>query len=477
MRFAPSPTGELHIGSVRTILYNYLFARQRGGRLVLRIEDTDQDRLVAGAIDSIYDGLHWLGIHWDEGPREKGPFAPYVQSERLPLYREHAETLLAAGHAYPCFCTRERLAKMRKEQEARGEVTRYDRLCRRLSPDEVRTRLAAGGVHTIRLKVPEEGSIGTRDLIHGERSWELRTLDDQVLLKSDGFPTYHLAVVVDDHVMRISHVLRGDEWFPSLPKHLLLYQAFGWQPPAHGHLPLVLGKDKKKLSKRHGSTAVREFREQGYLPEALVNFLALIGWAPPDENEVLTMEDLLAKWSLERCHDSPGIWDTDRLDYFDGIHIRRLSDEELADRLQEFLPAGAPRDLVRAAAPLVKERIKTLAGAGPLLEFLFTDELSYDPVLLVVKQRGAEETRRALERARRIAAEGPFTYERIGPELEALAEELGWKKGDFFLALRVALTGKRVTPPLDGSMLLLGRERTVARLDAAIERLNQKAPA
>ena len=477
VRFAPSPTGELHIGSVRTTLYNYLFARQNGGKLLLRIEDTDQERLVPTAIDSIYDGLHWLGIRWNEGPREGGPFAPYVQSERLALYRQHADALVAMGTAYPCFCTKERLLEMRKAQEARKEITRYDRLCRRIAPKEAKARVEAGEAHTIRLKVPEEGAIGLRDLIHGEVHWELRNVDDQVLMKSDGFPTYHLAVVVDDHVMRISHVLRGDEWLPSLPKHLLLYQDFGWEVPAHGHLPTVLGPDHKKLSKRHGATAVREFREQGYLPEALVNFLALIGWSPGTEEEVFTMEDLIAKWRLEQVQDSPGIWDKERLDYFNGIHIRRLSDEQLAERLEDFLPAGVSRDLVRAAVPIIKERIKTLAEARPLLEFLFTDELDYPAADLVVKQHTPSDTRQALARLASRIGEGAFTRERIEAELDAIAAELGWKRGDLFMAIRVAVTGKKVTPPLPESILLLGKQRTLARLREAIDRLSDKVPA
>ncbi len=477
LRFAPSPTGELHIGSVRTTLYNYLFARQHQGALILRIEDTDQERLVPTAVDSIYDGLRWLGIRWDEGPREGGPFAPYIQSERLPLYRGHADALVGVGAAYPCFCTKERLAEMRKAQEARRELTRYDRLCRRIEPEEAKQRVEAGEQHTIRLRVPDEGAIGLRDLIHGDVHWELENVDDQILMKSDGFPTYHLAVVVDDHVMGVSHVLRGDEWLPSLPKHLLLYRYFGWEAPAHGHLPIVLGPDHKKLSKRHGATAVREFREQGYLAEALVNFLALIGWSPGTEEEVFTIEDLIARWRLEQSQDSPGIWDRDRLNYFNGIHIRRLSDDELTRRLDGFLPAGASPDLVRAAVPLIKERIATLADATRLLEFLFNDELDYDTTLLLVKQRNADETREALSRATRLLSEGAFTRERVEPALDGLAEELGWKRGDLFMAVRVAVTGKRVTPPLIESILLLGRERTLARLRAAVDRLGDRVTA
>ena len=476
MRFAPSPTGELHIGSVRTTLYNFLFAKRHGGRLVLRIEDTDQERLVPTAIDSIYDGLHWLGITWDEGPREGGPYAPYIQSERLSLYHEHAAALLRLDAAYRCFCTKERLEEMRREQQARGDaITRYDRRCRVIEPAEALARVEAGEQHTIRLKVPFEGTIGTRDLVHGEVSWHLKDLDDQVLVKSDGFPTYHLAVVVDDHVMRISHVLRADEWLPSLPKHLLLFRAFGWEEPAFGHLPQVLGPDRKKLSKRHGATAVREFRDQGYVPEALVNFLALIGWAPGTEDEVFTMAGLIERWRLEQVQPSGGIWDRERLDYFSGVHIRRLAPDELARRLLPFLPATVDPQVLADAVPLIQERIETLADVREMLAFLFTDELDYAPELLVAKKRTPGETRAALERAAESLARLPrFAHTDVEPALRGLAAEIGWKATELFMAIRVATTGRTVGGPILESIALLGRERTLARLRDAVERLGPK---
>jgi glutamyl-tRNA synthetase len=473
VRFAPSPTGELHIGGVRTILYNYLFARQHGGALVLRIEDTDQERLVPTAIDSIYDGLSWLGIRWDEGPREGGPHAPYVQSERLPLYQEHARTLVETGGGYPCFCSKERLDEMRREQQARGlAVTRYDRRCRTIPPAEAKARVAAGEPHTIRLKVPDEGTVGARDLIHGEVSWETKDIEDAILLKSDGFPTYHLAVVVDDHLMRISHILRGDEWLPSLPKHLLLYRAFAWDPVPTAHLPQVLGPDRKKLSKRHGSTAVREFREQGYCPEALVNFLALIGWSPGTVEEFFSLEELVRRWRLEHVQDSPGIWSRERLNHFNGWYIRRLPPDELARRLGPFLPRSATYDLVAAAVPLVQGRIQTLAEARDMLAFLFTDELDYPPDLLVVKKHTAEDTRAALLAAAGvISAATQAADDELEERLKKLAAEIGWSGGDLFMAMRVAVTGKTVTPPLIESILLLGRERAGARIRDAADRL------
>src|SRR5947207_2816277 len=313
-RAAPPPAGALHLGSVRTSLYNLLLARQRDGVVILRVEDTDQDRLVAGAIDSIYDGLHWLGITWHEGPQEGGPFAPYVQSERLPLYQKHAQELIDKGAAYYCFCSKERLAALRAEQEARHEITRYDRHCRNIAPAEAAERTKTES-HVVRLKVPDEGILGIDDLVHGHIEWQANTVEDQVILKSDGFPTYHLAVVIDDHVMGITHIIRGDEWVASVPKHLLIYRAFGWDVPPMAHVPSVLGPDGKKLSKRHGSTAVSQFREDGYLPEALVNYLALIGWSPGTEDEVFSMDDLIRVWKIEQVQSAGGKWDKERLDY------------------------------------------------------------------------------------------------------------------------------------------------------------------
>ncbi|MEK7864130.1 MAG: glutamate--tRNA ligase, partial [Chloroflexota bacterium] len=272
VRFAPSPTGSLHIGSVRTTLYNYFFARQNKGTLILRVEDTDQDRLVAGAIDSIYDGLRWMGMTWDEGPREGGPHAPYVQSERLPLYQQAARELVASGAAYLCFCSKERLAAVRAQQAARKEITRYDRHCRAIDASEAAERSRAEP-HVVRLKAPDQGTIGVDDLVYGRIDWPAETIEDQVLLKSDGFPTYHLAVVVDDHAMGITHIFRGEDWLPSTPKHLLIYRAFGWAVPPMAHFPNVLGPDSKKLAKRHGATKVEQFRTDGYLPEAMVNYL------------------------------------------------------------------------------------------------------------------------------------------------------------------------------------------------------------
>jgi glutamyl-tRNA synthetase len=467
VRFAPSPTGALHIGSVRTILYNFLFARQRQGTLVLRVEDTDQDRLVPGAIDSIYEGLHWLGIDWHEGPQEGGPYAPYVQSERLPLYQQHAQELIEKGAAYYCFCSKERLTALRAEQEARKEPTRYDRHCRNIPPADAAER-AKTEPHVIRLKAPDEGTLAIDDLVHGHIEWQADTIEDQVLLKSDGFPTYHLAVVIDDHVMEISHIMRGDEWVASVPKHLLIYQAFGWDVPPMAHVPSVLGADGKKLSKRHGSTAVSQFREDGYLPEGLINYLALVGWSPGTEDEVFSMDDLIRLWKIEQVQSAGGKWDKERLDFFNGVWIRKLSVDELVRRLEPFVPAEWDRDVLKRIAPHIRERMKTLKDAQELIRFLFTDDIGYESKLLIPKKRDRMSTLEILGRARAVLSElEPFTGAVIQPGLEHLAEQVGWSRGELNSAIRMAITGRQVGPPLYESLEVLGKEKGLERIEKA----------
>ena len=471
LRFAPSPTGALHIGSVRTILYNYLFARQRGGTLALRVEDTDRERLVAGAIDSIYDGLHWLGITWDEGPREGGPHAPYVQSERLPLYQKHAQELVVKGAAYFCFCSKERLAAVRAEQEARKELTRYDRHCRTIPPVEAAAR-AKTESHVVRLKVPDQGTLAVDDLVHGRIEWQANTIEDQVILKSDGFPTYHLAVVVDDHVMGITHIMRGEEWIASIPKHLLIYRAFGWEVPPMAHFPDVLGPDGKKLSKRHGSTAVSQFRDDGYLPEALINYLALIGWSPGTEEEIFSMDDLIRLWKIEQVQRAGGKWDKERLDFFNGVWIRRLFVDELVRRLRPFVPAEWDEGILRKVTPLIQERMKTLKDAKDQIAFLFTDELRYDPAQLIPKKYDGRTTIEALAKVIVVLRYAdPFTAERIESAIEGVAQDIGWTVRELTIAVRVAVTGTKVGPPLYQSIEPLGKEKVIERLERAQELL------
>jgi glutamyl-tRNA synthetase len=458
---------------VRTTLYNYFFARQQKGTLILRIEDTDQDRLVPGAVDSIYDGLRWMGVSGDEGPREGGPHAPYIQSERLPLYRAAAQELVDKGAAYYCFCSKERLAALRAQQAANKQITRYDRHCRNIAPNDAAER-AKTEPHVVRLKVPDEGVIGVDDLVFGRVEWPIETIEDQVILKSDGFPTYHLAVVVDDHAMGITHIFRGEDWLPSTPKHLLIYQAFGWNVPPIAHFPNVLGPDGKKLAKRHGATKVEQFRADGYLPEAMVNYLALIGWSSGTEEEVFTMDDLIQRFRIDQVQKAGGKWDRDRLDWFNGLWIRKLADEDLMGRLDPFMPAEWDRNVIRKALPLMRERMRTLVEGAELVRFLFVDEFTVDAAALVPKKQDRGAAARALTRAT-AALRDVARFEK--PEIEAalrrVAEELGWHVRDVSHTVRVAVTGVPVGLPLFESLELLGRERTMGRLERASEILGE----
>jgi glutamyl-tRNA synthetase len=324
VRFAPSPTGAPHIGNVRTALFNWLWARHNHGQFILRVEDTDQAREVENGLELILESLRFLGMDWDEGPDIGGPYGPYRQSERLALYQTYADELVVKGAAYRCYCTPAELAQMRAEQEARGEATRYDRRCRWLTPAQRAAREAEGRSYVIRLAVPLEGSTTLHDFIHDDITIQNESVDDQVLMKSDGFPTYHMAVVVDDHLMHITHVMRADEWIPSFPKHILLYQAFAWEPPQFGHVPIVLGPDKRKLSKRHGATSVDQLKNEGYLPEALLNFMALLGWSLDDKSELFSRQQLIELFTLDHLHHSPAIFDRAKLDWMNGYYIRSL---------------------------------------------------------------------------------------------------------------------------------------------------------
>ncbi len=476
VRFAPSPTGAPHIGNLRTAFFNWLWARHTGGKFLLRVEDTDQAREVENGLDLILESLRFLGMDWDEGPDIGGAYGPYRQSERLPIYQRYAEELVAKGAAYYCYCTPEELAQMRREQEARGEPTRYDRRCRWLTPQERAQREAEGRPRVVRLAVPLEGSTTLHDFIHGDITIPNENVDDQVLLKSDGFPTYHLAVVVDDHLMEITHVMRGDEWISSFPKHILLYQAFGWTPPEFGHMPVVLGPDKKKLSKRHGASSVLQLRDEGYLEEAVINFMALLGWAFDSERQLFTRQELIELFTLDHVHSSPAVFDRAKLDWMNGHYIRALSAEELAKRLLPFLKrAGIPADLetTKRIAPLVQERIKRLDEVVPLVDYLFSSQIEYDPKLLLDNKMTPTQTLEALKSAGEVL-DGLASFddgEAMERELRAAGQKLGLKPAQFFGALRAALTGKTVTPPLVGVMQVLGREKTLARIQAALNKL------
>ncbi|MBI3115220.1 MAG: glutamate--tRNA ligase [Candidatus Kerfeldbacteria bacterium] len=476
VRFAPSPTGEPHVGSLRTALFNYLFARQHRGTFIVRIEDTDRSRLVPGSDQRMFDALAWIGITMDEGPPVGGPHRPYVQSERLVLYREHAATLVAAGHAYECYCTTERLARLR----AQGSVaTMYDRTCRDLTEEERSQRRASGAPTVIRLKVPESGTFAHRDLIRGEVSFAASTVDDTVLMKSDGFPTYHLAHVVDDHLMEISHVIRGEEWLPSLPKHLCLYQAFGWAPPQFAHLPLLLGKDRSKLSKRHGSFSVQRFQDEGYVPPAVANFLALLGWNPGDERELFTLDELIHAFSLERVQPSGAVFDETKLAWMNLQHLRRFSDDEYGAQVQMYLkriPSGVgerPPPWFALLARAVRERVKRFADIPALIGFV--EALPpYEPRLLVPKKHTAAQARDGLAVARQalqVLPEAHWNVDAIRQGLDQAGQQVG-DRTSVLWTTRVAITGQAVSPPVYESTALLDRAEALQRLSVAEERLN-----
>jgi len=477
VRFAPSPTGFLHVGGARTALFNWLFARHHDGAFILRIEDTDRTRYQPEALEDIMEGLRWLGLGWDEGPEVGGDYAPYFQSQRLDIYQEYARKLVESGHAYYCYCSPERLALMREEQRRRGEPSLgYDRHCRHLTARERAEYEALGIVPVVRLKVPLEGQTSFHDVLHGDITVDNARLDDLVLLKSDGYPTYHLANVVDDHLMEISHIMRADEWLPSVPKHVLLYHAFAWEIPVYAHLPIILAPTGKgKLSKRHGGVAVHEFRREGYLPEAMVNFLALVGWAYDDKTEFFTRQELIEKFSLEGVSKSPAAFSYDKLEWMNGTYIRQLELDDLAERLMSFLTgADLPADLatVRRIVPLVQERLKKLAEVVEWTDFFFTAELDYEPQLLIGKKMTPAESLAALRKARETLAALPdFGEETLERALRALVEELGLKARQLFGIIRVAATGKKVAPPLFGTLSVLGRERVVERLGDAEEAL------
>jgi glutamyl-tRNA synthetase len=484
VRYAPSPTGGFHAGGARTALYNWLYARHTGGQFILRIEDTDRARFRPGALSDLLQGLRWLRLDWDEGPEVGGPYGPYVQSERLALYQEFANRLLAKGAAYRCYCPPERLAALREVQRQRAEPPGYDRACRELTRHQIAEYKAQGVTPVIRLSVPAEGQTIFRDLIRGDICVDNRSLDDLVLLKSDGFPTYHLASVVDDHLMEISHIMRGDEWIPSTPRHVLLYQAFDWDPPEFAHLPLILnptGRGKLSKRKERGPggeeypVMVREFERAGYLSEALVNFLALLGWSLDEATDVFTREQAVAAFTIERINKAPAVFSYDKLSWLNGVYIRQSAPLDLAERLiPVFARAGIVVDREKAlqVALLVQERTTTLNDAVRLVDYAFTGTVTYDPELLVQKNMSREDASRALQAARHALAELPaFDTPSLEGALRELAASLGLKAGQLFGTIRVAVTGRTVAPPLFGTLELVGRDQVLARLRRAQELL------
>jgi len=475
VRWAPSPTGSPHVGNASVALYDYVLARASGGDFILRIEDTDRVRSTKESEQAILECLDWLGLRYDEGPGVGGPHAPYRQSERTAVYARHVQMLLDGGHAYHCFCTPEQVAQDRKREQAAGRAAMYARRCRRLSPQQVKERLAGGEPHTIRLKVPLEGRTRFHDYLRGEIAFDNAVIDDQVLLKSDGYPTYHLANVVDDHLMQVTHVLRGEEWISSTPKHVLLYQAFGWTPPTFVHLSILRDRDRRKLSKRDGTpTGVLQYRDAGYLPEAIINFLALMSFSMSDEREQFTLDELIRDFSLDRLKTTAPVFDTKKLLWLNGEYIRGLPSDSLIQRLRDVVPLARELETeqIERALPLVRERMKTLMDFEPVAGFLFTDALSYDAQLLVPKKCDPPTARLMLQRALDDLVAAP---EWVAAELEQQARravhEQGWKAGPYFMCLRVAVTGATATPPLFQSMELLGRDQCVSRVRKAMSLL------
>jgi len=479
VRFAPSPTGNLHVGGARTALFNWLMAKKYNGSFVLRLEDTDLDRNLREAEEGIITSLRWLGLDWDEGPGRGGPFGPYRQSERLDIYRREADRLLEAGLAYKCYCTPEDLARQREEAKKKGSAFLYNGRCRELDDQKRKELEMAGSRPALRIKAPREGATVVQDLIRGEVVFENSLLDDFVLLKSDGYPTYHLANVIDDHFMEISHVMRAEEWLSSTPRHLLLYRAFNWDAPHFAHLPMILGPDKSKLSKRHGATAINEYREMGYLPEAMINFLSLLGWSLDDKTEIMSVEEIIRNFSLERISKTAAIFNMSKLQWMNGIYIRRLGPDDFANRCLPFLERDLPLEVkrpidlgyLRSMAPLVQERVKTLAEVPSLVDFFFLDELDYDRSLILGKLE-KEQAVAILQRTIEVLKDLPdWKAETLEATVRPLTEEMGMKAGPFFGVLRVAVTGRTASPPLFQTMEVLGREKCLQRLNVATAKL------
>ena len=487
-RYAPSPTGLQHIGGIRTALFNYLFARSQGSKFILRLEDTDQTRSDPAYVQNLYDTFEWLDIHWDEGPDTGGPAAPYVQSQRTALYQKYADELVNAGRAYYCFCSAQRIEEIRKQREAQhSSETGYDRHCRGVPPGEAAARAASGEAHTVRLKIPLGETTRFHDRLLGDIEWKNNDVNpDPVLLKSDGFPTYHLANVVDDHLMEISHVMRAQEWLSSTPLHIIMYRAFGWTPPEFCHLPMVMGQDGKKLSKRHGATSIDEFRRQGCLSEALINYIALLGASYEEGTDIYTLRELEERFSMNKLSKAPAIFDYKKLEWYNGMYIRMKSDDELARLcLPWAIDAGLfdsggegknqPSDeqyaLFSAAMPLIKERLVYLNEAPAKIAYLFAEPPLPAAEEFIPKKASLAQTAALLRLSRGYVRALAETADDEAAEtlVKDAAEKNAVKLGDLLMPLRVAITGARVSPPLFGSLRLLGAQRSLERVDRALQ--------
>jgi glutamyl-tRNA synthetase len=456
-RIAPSPTGEnLHIGNAYTALINYVFARKNRGQFLIRIEDTDRTRLVAGSEKRILESLKWLGIIHDEGPDIGGQFAPYRQSDRLPIYRQYVEKLVADGHAYYCFCTTERLEQMRKNQEANHQPPMYDGTCKAISPEQSAVRVKNGEKFVIRLNVPDTGITQFTDLIRGVITFENKLIDDQVLLKSDGYPTYHLGVVVDDHLMEISHIIRGEEWISSTPKHILLYDFFGWEKPVFAHMPLLRNPDKSKLSKRKNPVWASWYRDQGYIPEAVINYLATLAWANPSGKEIFTPDDMMKVFELNQIQTTAPIFNTEKLRWLNGEYLKIKSDTELIKLIREFdiRTVQIPENIFKQIIPLIRERMKLLSEFWQLAGFFIEQPKEFEKPLV------SDQVKLLLKTLSLVT----WKHDDMEHAIREQADKNGLKAKDIFMQLRIAITGKTVGPPLLESLMILGRDETIKRL-------------
>jgi glutamyl-tRNA synthetase len=475
VRIAPSPTGDPHVGTAYIALFNYAFARQQGGAFVLRIEDTDQTRARGDSEQMIFDALHWIGLTWDEGPDVGGPHAPYRQSERSAIYQAHAKILLERGEAYRCFCTEDRLAKLRLQQKAEKQNPGYDRHCRGIERDDS-DRRAAGDPFVIRLKVPIEGEITFRDEFRGDVTRKATDTDDQVLLKSDGLPTYHLANVVDDHLMEITHVVRAEEWLSSTPKHVLLYKAFGWEPPKFLHMPLLRNndKDKTKISKRKHPVSINYYRDTGILPQALLNFLGTMGWSFGGDREIFTLAEMIEAFSWDRISLGGPVFDLTKLTWMNEQYIHKMTDDELAGALVDW---RLNRAFLTKLVPLIRQRIKKLDDVIPLTEFFFSGDLDYTPIAADMAIEGvahADLKKALLAYVEAFEARDGWTVPMLEDVTAAWLVTYNWTQKQGWPLLRLAISGRKATPPLFDTMVVLGKEITRRRLRRAAEWLGQR---
>ena len=477
VRFAPSPTGYLHIGGARTALFNWLFAHKMGGKLILRIEDTDTERLKEDSVSQILTSLKWLGINWDEGPEVGGDCGPYYQSERLDIYKKYAEQLLAEGKAYYCFCTPADLEAQREKQRAAKQPFRYARTCRDLSKEEVEKRIAAGESYSVRVKIPLEGTITVHDLIHGDVTFNMDQFDDFVIVKSNGMPTYNFAVVVDDHLMGMTHVLRAEEHLSNTPKQLLIYEALGWEPPKFGHMPMILAPDRSKLSKRHGATSVEEFRSQGYLAEAIVNYLTLLGWGPGDERELFTLNETVDLFELEQMSKKAAIYDTKKLTWMNGQYLSELPLEKILPEVKAFFIKDGlvtedwftnHEEYFAKLVDVVRVRVKTLQEVADASTYFFKDVTEYD-AKGVAKHFKPESVAILEQCIAAIEADDVYDLATTEAAYNKIAADNDLSLGKVIHPTRLALTGRTVSPGMFDVMVLLGKEKTLDRLHKAVE--------